>query len=40
METGKQRTNEEKKEYLWRYSEAKKDLEREELSYKEAVSSF
>lgn len=40
LETGKQRTNEEKKEYLWRYSEAKKDLEREELLYKEAVLSF
>lgn len=36
----RQETNEEKKEYLQRYSEAKKDLEREELLYKEAMLSF
>lgn len=36
----RQEANEEKKEYLRRYGDAKKNLEREEILYKEAVSAF
>lgn len=38
--SSRQEDNEKKKEYLQRYGKAKKDLEREELLYKEAVLSF
>lgn len=38
--SNKQEANEEKKAYLWQYSEAKKDMEREELLYREAMVAF